>query len=261
MKSLWKGTIQIGLLKIPVKVYSAFAERGVDFTLLHEEDLSPIKYSRTTTATNREIPATEIVKGFEYEEGKYIVVDDEELEKIKPDKRKSIRIRGFVEQADIEIKYYSTPYYLAPQKGAEHLYSLLNKALSHSNKLAIAQYVWINNKENLGVLKAVGNAILLNQLRYKEEIKSLDNLKIPKEADFSKEELGLLLKLIEKESTPFNINEYEDTYTKDLKEYIESKIEGKAYDNFFEHDVDVSSLSSSDISQLLKMSLSEKTFP
>src|ERR1700737_1567154 len=139
MRALWSGAISFGLVNIPVKLFSGTnAEHNIDLDMLSKKDLAPIRYARISTSTNKEIPWKEIVKGYEVEKGKYVVIDEEDFKKASPEKSKAIEILQFVSEKEIDPVYYEKPYYLVPDKGAAKSYSLLLKALEKAGKVAIA---------------------------------------------------------------------------------------------------------------------------
>lgn len=225
MRSIWTGAISFGLVNIPVRLYSAIGSEDLDFDMLDKKNLSPIRYARISLADGKEVEYKDIVKGYEYEKGSYIVLTDKDFEKASPEKTKTIDIMDFVKEDEIDSIYFEKPYYLEPDKGAAKAYTLLREALTQSNKVGIAEYM-IRNRVRLGALKVSGNLILLNQLRYHSEIRDASALKIP-DQKISDKEIDMAMKLIAQLTKKFKPGQYKDTYIEELKKIIEAKAEGK----------------------------------
>lgn len=225
MRPLWKGSLSFGMVYIPIRLYSASADKEISFNLLHKKDLSPIRYARICKEDGQEIPYEEIVKGYEYEPGDYVVLTEEDFEKVNPEKTKRIEISDFVFESEIDPMYYDKPYYLEPEKGASKAYILLREALKESGKVAIANFV-IRQKEHIGVVKAHKNLLMLDQMRYHSSIKATSEIDIPKDEKLSDRELDLALKLIDQLTVEFRPEKYIDTYTEDLLNMIEDKKKG-----------------------------------
>lgn len=225
MRSIWTGAISFGLVNIPVKLYSAVQQQELDLDMLSKKDLSPIRYARISKSTGKEVDYKDIVKGYEYEKGHYVVVTDEDFRKASPEKSKTIDIRDFVNEDEIESIFFEKPYYLEPDKGAAKAYTLLMKALEKSKKVGIAQFM-IRNRERIGALKVVDGVLVLNQLRYASEVRSTEELNIPEEK-LSPKEIDLAMKLIDQLTEKFEPRAYKDTYVEELKKIIEAKAHGK----------------------------------
>ena len=226
MRSIWRGAISFGLIHIPVRLYSASKNRELKFKLLHKKDLSEIRYARICKADGKEIPWEDIVKGYEYRPGDYVVLTEEDFQKANPKKTKTIEIIDFTGEDQIDSMYYDTPYYLEPEKGSSKAYNLLREALKRSKKVAVGNYV-LRQHEHLGVIKPHGDVLVLNQLRYHSELKSTKGLNIPKEVPLVKNEVDIALKLIEQLTKPFRPGDYSDTYTDEVKKIIVQKSKGK----------------------------------
>lgn len=226
MRPLWKGSISFGLVNIPIKMYTASQEKEFKFKMLHKKDLSEIKYSRVCKVEDKEIPWNEIVKGYEYSPGEYVILSDEDFENANLEKSKTIEILHFIDEEEINTVYYSKPYFLEPDKTADKAYTLLLEALRKSKKVGIAKFV-LHNREHLAVIKPYENAIILNEMRYAHELKSPSILEIPEKTKASAQELSIALKLIDQLTTSFKPSEYRDTYTEEMKKVIEKKAKGK----------------------------------
>lgn len=225
MRSIWSGSISFGLVNIPVKLVSAVQSEEIDFDMLSKKDLAPVHYARIDSKTGEEVPWKEIVKGYQYAKGKYVVVEPEDFEKASPEKSKSIDIVQFVKEDEIDPIYYEKPYYLIPGKGGEKSYKLLLKALEETETVGIAEFV-LRNREHICVLKPYEGVILLNQLRYHEEIRDVPAEAATKQTVRAKE-LELAVKLVNQLTEEFNPAAFKDTYIAELKKVIKAKAAGK----------------------------------
>jgi DNA end-binding protein Ku len=172
VRSIWSGSITFGLVNIPVKLQSAVQEASIDFDMLSKKDMSPIRYARIDTKTDKEVPWKDIVKGFQYAKGKYVVVTDEDFEKARPDVAKAIDILQFVKEEEIDPIFYEKPYFIVPAKGAEKAYKLLLKGLDETKTVALAEFM-LRNRAHICTLKNHGGVLLLTQLRYNEEVREV----------------------------------------------------------------------------------------
>lgn len=226
MRSLWTGSLSFGLITIPVTMYSASKERALDFSMLHKEDMAPISFKRVCTKTGDEVPYEDIVKGFEYKEDKYVVLDKDDFKRAAPEKTERIDIESFVQESEIETKYYDKPYFLEPGKGADKAYVLLREALAQEKKVAVARMVF-RQREDLVVVKPDGNLLLLNQLRFADELRDHSELNVPHKATIARQEIAMAIDLIEKMTGKFKPNSYKDTYIDKLETLIKAKARGK----------------------------------
>jgi DNA end-binding protein Ku len=226
MKSIWTGTISFGLINIPVSMYSASRSRELKFKMLHKSDMGEISYTRICKADGKEVPWEDIAKGFEYKSGDVVVLSEEDFISANPKKTRTVEIVDFTHESQIDTMYYSTPYYLEPQKGAEKAYALLRDALKRSKKVAVGQFVF-KHHEHIGVIRPHGDLLILNQLRYDSELIEPQGLNIPKKSEASKSEVDIAVKFIGQQTKPFKPSEYHDTYTEELKEIIRKKHKGK----------------------------------
>lgn len=192
--------------------------------MLHKEDHSPIRYARICREDGEEIPYDEIVKGYEYKKGDYIVLTQEDLKKADVKEAKSINIKQFVDEEEIDSRYYERPYYLEPEKGAERAYALLRDALDKSGKVALAKYA-MRARDNMAAIKPLGKALVLVQMRFPADLRNPTDLKFP-EAKAQKEEIEMALALIKQLDKPFIPEDWHDTYTEELEELIQQKAKG-----------------------------------
>ncbi|HEU0064927.1 MAG TPA: Ku protein, partial [Flavisolibacter sp.] len=198
----------------------------LNFDMLSKKDLAPIKYARIDTKTGKEVPWKDIVKGYEYAKGKYVVVTDEDFKKASPEKSKSIDIVQFVKEEEIDPIYYEKPYYLSPDKGADKSYQLLIKALEQTKTVGIAEFM-LRNRMHICALKVRDGVLLLNQLRYEEEIREAPEISHTKAEKISPKEVQLAVKLINQLTEEFKPTAFKDTYIEALKKVIKAKAAGK----------------------------------
>ena len=226
MRSIWSGTISFGLVNIPIKLQSAvMQESALDFDMLSKKDLAPIRYARIDTKTGKEVPWKDIVKGFEYTKGKYVVVEEKDFEKASPEKSKSIDILQFVKEEEIDTILFEKPYYIVPDKGAGKSYRLLIKALEETGSVGIAEFM-LRNRMHVCAIKPYNDILLLNQMRYQGEIKEMPDVEV-KTVRVSPKEVQLAVKLVEQLTEKFDPAAFKDTYVDELKKIIKAKAAGK----------------------------------
>lgn len=225
MRPLWTGTITFGLVNIPVKLYSATQPIELDLDYLSKKGKHPIRYARMDTVTGKEVEWQDVVKGYEYQEGDYVVLDEEDFEAANLEKSKSIHIEYFVDLEQIDSKLFEKPYYLEPET-SDDVYVLLRDALEKQGKVGVCEFV-MRNREHLGILKTEGDLLVLIQLRYEDEIRPTDELSIPKKGSYSGKEMDLAVELIDKLTEKFDAGDFQDDYIKDLKKIIKAKQEGR----------------------------------
>jgi DNA end-binding protein Ku len=225
MRAIWSGAIGFGLVNIPVKLFSATQGSELDLDMLDKKDHSNIKFQRINAETGKVVTWQNIVKGYMLD-GKYVILDEEDFAKASPEKSKIISIEEFINGKEIDSIYFETPYYLQPDKSGEKAYALLREALEKSGKYGLGTYV-LRNREHLCILKPLKNAIVLNTIRFSEEIRNVDDLNIPATKEVKPAELKMALALIDQLTAKFNISKYKDSYTDSLLQVIRSKAKGK----------------------------------
>ena len=225
MRPIWTGAIGFGLVNIPVKLYSATESSDVDLDMLDKKDHSHIKYLRVNEKTGKEVAWNNIVKGYDTG-GKYVVLDELDFEKAGAEKTKLIEITDFVNQEEIDSVYYETPYYLAPEKSGVRPYALLREALIKTKRAGVASFV-MRNKEHLAILRVSGDAIILNRIRFHEEIRPTTELALPAKTAVKPAELKMAIALVEQLSGKFDITGYKESYTASLMKVINAKAKGK----------------------------------
>jgi DNA end-binding protein Ku len=225
MRPIWKGSISFGLVYIPIAVYPATREEKLSFRQLRASDLSVIRYKKVAEADSKEVASDQIVKGFEYERGRYVVMKEEDFAKVKIESTHSIDITDFVDLGQVDPKFFYKPYFLEAQKGGEKAYALLHKALAGSGKIGIAKVV-ISNREHLASVKPDGLFLILELMHFAQEILTPDELNKPAGA-ITEKELKMAQALIESMSVPWEPEKYRDEYRTALLEIIEQKAQNK----------------------------------
>src|SRR6478672_9670232 len=226
MRAIWKGSISFGLVYIPIAVYPATREEKLSFRQLRATDLSPIRYKKVADADQKEVTADQIVKGFEYERGHFVVLKEEDFAKVRIESTHSIDITDFVDLTQVEPKFFYKPYFLEPQKGGEKAYALLHKALAGTGKIGIAKVV-ISNREYLASVKPDGLFLILELMHFASEILSADVLQNGSNAAVTDKELKMAQALIESMAVSWEPEKYRDEYRTALMEIIEQKAQHK----------------------------------
>jgi DNA end-binding protein Ku len=226
-RPLWKGSINFGLVNIPVALYPAETSKSLDLDMLDRRDFAPIRYQRINKQTGKEVPWDQIVKGYQYQKGEYVTLSDEELRSANVEATQSVDILDFVAAAEISPVYFDKPYYLEPLKNGRRAYMLLREVLRKSDKVAIARVV-IRTREHLAAVIPQGNVLILNLLRFQHELRDSKGLDIPETGSkgraISASELQMAERLIEAMSGPWNPAKYRDEYREDVESLIQKKI-------------------------------------
>lgn len=225
MRSIWTGSISFGLINIPIKIFSAVEESSLDMDMLDKKDHAHIKFKRVNEDTGKEVAFSGIVKGYKIED-KYVILEDEDFEAADAIKTKTIDIQSFVDEKEIASIYYEQPYYLEPDKGAMNAYALLRDALQASGKVGVTSFV-LRNKESLAILKPYKNVIVLNRIRFEQEIRDTAELNLPPVSKAKTKEIDMANKLIEQLTEKFDISNFKDEYTAKLLDIIKKKAKGK----------------------------------
>ena len=222
-RALWKGAISFGLVHIPVELHKAVESHDLDLTMLDKRDFSPVGFKRYNKSTGKEVTWDNIVKGYEYSDGEYVVLSDEDLRLANPKATQTIDIMAFVDADSVPLTYYETPYYLSPGRGGDKVYALLRETLHKAGRIAIATVV-IRTRQHLCALVPVGDGIIMNTLRYATEIRNPEDLKLPGDSGLSDKELKMALSLVEEMSEKWNPKGYHDTYREDVLKLVEKKV-------------------------------------
>jgi len=223
-RAIWKGSISFGLVNIPIALYLATRREELKFRLLRKTDLSPVNYKRVAEKDGKEVPWDQIVKGYEYEKGKYVVLQDEDFQRVDIEATQTVDIQDFVELDEIDPIFFYKPYYLEPQKGGDKAYALLRDALKDSKKVGVAKVV-IKTREYLAGVKPEDGAIVLELMHFADELADTSKLHIPKKVEVGKREMTMAKSLIDSMSSKWNPEKYKDDYREALMEVIEEKVE------------------------------------
>ena len=226
MRAIWNGAIGFGLVNIPIKLYSATEESNLDLDMLDKEDLSNIQFKRINAKTGKEVKYENIVKGYKLED-QYIVLTEEDFNEVSPEKSKILNIKQFVNIQEIDSAYFETSYFLEPQKNGEDAYRLLLNALIKTKMAGIGTFI-LREKEILCLVRPYEDKILMvNRMRYPEELRSFEDLKLPSAKKPQTEELKMAESLIKQLQTTFDPDKFKNTYNEDLMKIIEAKAKGK----------------------------------
>ncbi len=224
---LWKGAISFGLVHIPVGLYSAEKRNNFDLTMLDRRNMKPVGFKRYNKETGEDVPWDQIVKGYEYEKERYVVLTDEDFRRANVEATQTIDILRFVEGKEITPMYFETPYYLAPDRRGEKGYALLRETLKHTHKVGIANVV-VRTRQYVAALIPVDEVIVMNTLRYADEVRAADELDVPpknlKAAGVTPRETDMAVKLVEEMTGGWNPEDYRDTYHEDLLKLIDKRI-------------------------------------
>jgi DNA end-binding protein Ku len=224
MKAIWTGAIGFGLVNIPVKLHSAVDASELDLDMLDKKDHAGIRFKRVNENTGKEVEWGNIVKGYKLND-KYVILSDDDFATAAPEKTKIIEILQFVNEADVNSIYYEMPYYAVPEKNGSRAYALLRDALKKTGKAGLGSFV-LRNKENLCLIKAADDVIVVNRIRFAAEIRKPDDLKLPPSASKAGE-MKMATELIKQLTGKFDIAKYKDTYTEKLMKIIRAKSKGK----------------------------------
>ena len=225
-RAIWKGSIAFGLVNIPIELFSAVRDHRPKFRLLHKKDEAPVKYERVCQTEGKPVGWEELVKGYEYEKGHFVVLTKDDFKTAALEKTKTIDILDFVDPAEVDDRYYETPYYLEPGKGADRAYALLREAIRESGKIGIAKMI-LRDAQHLASVEAIGDALVLTMMRFKDELADLDDFKFPKAEGIRPAELKMALQLIDNLVSQWEPSKYTDEYVANLMRIIEAKVKGR----------------------------------
>ncbi|MHC8286618.1 non-homologous end joining protein Ku [Pseudomonas sp. XS1P51] len=232
-RAIWKGAISFGLVHIPVALVSATSSQGVDFDWLDSRSMDPVGYKRVNKVTGKEVTKEHIVKGVQYEKGRYVVLSEEEIKSAHPLSTQTIDIFSFVDAEQIPLQNIDTPYYLAPDKRGGKVYALLRETLSKTNKVALAHVV-LHTRQHLAALMPLESAMVLVMLRWPAEVRSLDTLELGSEVtkpELAKGELDMAKRLVQDMSADWKPEDYRDSFEDKIMALVEKKAnEGKIED-------------------------------
>ncbi|MCR2820149.1 non-homologous end joining protein Ku [Lederbergia panacisoli] len=228
MHTMWKGSISFGLVNIPIKLHAAIEDKDVKFRSLHQKCHTPIKYEKVCPACEQELDMKEIVKGYEVSKGKYVIVEEGELQELSnASGEKAVEMIDFIKLNEIDPIYFNRSYYMSPDGGGVKAYGLLRKALTLSEKAGIAK-IMIRSKEQLAVIRVYNDTLVMETIHYPDEVrKASDVPNVPVEDQVSKKEIDTAIMLIDQLTTTFQPDQYEDEYRNKVLQLIEAKRNGK----------------------------------
>jgi DNA end-binding protein Ku len=224
MRAIWKGSISFGLVNIPIALYPATRREDLKFRLLREGDLSPVNYKRVAEKDGKDVPWEKIVKGYEYEKGKFVVLSEKDFQRVDLEATQTVDIKDFVDVDEIDPMYFYKPYYLEPQKGGDKAYVLLRDVLEKTGKVGIAKVI-IKTRQYLAGVKALKHALVLELMHFAEELSDAEKLNVPKKMEPGKREIDMAKALVESMTAEWDPAKYKDDYRDALLEVIEEKVE------------------------------------
>jgi DNA end-binding protein Ku len=226
MAAIWKGSLTFGLVNIPVELRTAIRSDHISFRLLHEKDLSPVKYERVCQSEDKPIPWDEIVKGYEYTKGRFVVLTDADFKTAALERSQTIDILDFVKEDEIDPRYFETPYYLVPGKGGDKPYALLREAIRKTGSVGIGKII-IRQTQHLAGVKVVGDALVLEIMRFANELVDASEYSFPSREAIRPQELQMAEQLVGNLAEPFDPSRYTDEYRANLMRIIKAKMKGK----------------------------------
>jgi DNA end-binding protein Ku len=225
MRPIWSGVLSFGLINIPIRVYSGTAGTGIEFNMLHKKDYSPIRYAKVCRKDGKELTQDDIVKGYEYKDGDYVVLTNEDLKSVNLDRSSAIDVLGFVKESEIDTIYFEKPYYLEPDKGAGKAYTVLKESLKKSKKVGVAKFV-LHSREHIGIIKPHEGIIVLEQMRFEDQVVAWEKIPMPKIEHPRAKELTMATSFIDHLTEHFDPSDYKDTFHEKLMKLIKQKLKG-----------------------------------
>jgi DNA end-binding protein Ku len=225
-RSIWKGSIAFGLVNIPVELYTATRDHRPKFRLLHAKDEEPVKYERVCQKEGKPVAWEDLVKGYEYAKGQFVVLTKDDFKTAALEKTRTIDILDFVDPKEVDERYFETPYYLQAGKGSERAYVLLREAIRESEKIGIAKMI-LRDAQHLAAVEAIGDALVLTMMRFSDELVDLKEFNFPKKADVRPAEMKMAQQLIGNLVSDWKPDKYTDEYKENLLRVINAKVKGK----------------------------------
>jgi DNA end-binding protein Ku len=224
-RALWKGSIAFGLVNIPVELHTAVRDTRPRFRMLHAEDKSPVRFERVCAREGKPVAWEELVKGYEYEKGRFVVLSKEDFEAAALEKSRTVDIRSFVKPQEIDDRFFESPYFLAPAKGGERAYALLREAIRETGLVGIATIV-LREAQHLAAVEVVGDAMVLTMMRYAEELVDTREFNFPAVENVRKPELQMARTLVEQLADTWDPSQFTDEYRANLMKIIKAKLKG-----------------------------------
>ena len=225
-RSMWKGSLAFGLVNIPIELYSATRDHRPKFRLLHAKDEAPVKYERVCQSEGKPVAWEDLVKGYEYQKGHFVVLTKDDFKTAALEKTKTVDILDFVDPEEVDERYFETPYYLLPSKGAERAYALLREAIRESGKIGIAKMI-LRDAQHLAAVESIGDAIVLTMMRFADELADLTEFRFPKADGIRQPEMKMALQLIDSLASKWDPAKYTDEYKENLMRVIQAKLKGR----------------------------------
>jgi DNA end-binding protein Ku len=225
-RALWKGSISFGLVNIPIELHTAVRDNRPRFRMLHAKDRSPIRFERVCAKDGTPVAWDDLVKGYEYEKGHFVVLTKEDFQEAALEKSRAVDILDFVESEAIDDRYFETPYYVLPAKGGERAYALLREAIRESGRIGIAKVI-LREKQHLAALDVIGDALVLTMMRFADELVDTSSFSFPAASTIRPQELGMAKMLVENLAADWSPEKYTDEYRDNLMKVIRAKMKGK----------------------------------
>jgi DNA end-binding protein Ku len=226
-RALWKGAISFGLVNIPIELHTAVRENRPRFRMLHATDKSPIKFQRVCARDGTPVAWDDLVKGYEYEKGRFVVLTKEDFQAAALEKSRTVDILDFVQAEEIDDRFFETPYYMLPAKGGERAYALLREAIRASERIGIAKII-LREKQHLAALQAIGDALVLSMMRFADELVDISQYSFPARTAVRGPELEMARMLVDNLAAGWSPEKYTDDYRDNLMKVIKAKLKGKA---------------------------------
>jgi DNA end-binding protein Ku len=225
-RAMWKGSLAFGLVNIPVELYSAVRDHRPKFRLLHAKDESPVHYERVCQSEGKPVAWEDLVKGYEYEKGQFVILTKDDFKTAALEKTKTLDILDFVDPKEVDERYFETPYYLQASKGADRSYALLREAIRESGKIGIAKII-LRDAQHLAAVEVIGDALVLTMMRFADELADLNDFRFPKSEGIRAAELKMAIQLVENLSATWEPEKYTDEYRDNLMRLIQAKVKGR----------------------------------
>ena len=225
-RSLWKGSVAFGLVNIPVELHTAVRDNRPRFRMLHAADKSPVSYERVCQREGKPVAWEDLVKGYEYEKGRFVVLTKDDFKAAALEKSNTIQIEDFVEPAAIDDRFFETPYYLLPGKGAARAYALLREAIRKAGRIGIAKFV-LREKEHLCAVEAIEDALVLTMMRFDEDLVDTSAFDFPGKSEAPAKEVDMAVQLVEHLAADWDPSRYKDDYQKNIMGVIDAKLKGE----------------------------------
>ena len=225
-RALWKGSISFGLVNIPIELHTAVRNHRPRFRMLHAKDRSPIRFERVCIKDGRPIAWEDLVKGYEYAKGRFVVLTKEDFQAAAVEKTRTVDIIDFVKSQEIDDRFFETPYYLVPAKGGERAYALLREAIREADRVGIAKFI-LRDAQHLAAVEVIGDALVLSVMRFADELVDTKNFNFPPATNLRKPELDMAKALVHNLASEWDPAKYTDQYRENLLRIIQGKVKGK----------------------------------